>query len=61
MEKFEIIPGKEQHLALTDVMHNESPRCKLSVSELTVNNAYGGDTEYPVKTYGFADPTDGYN
>ncbi|HTN09225.1 hypothetical protein [Agriterribacter sp.] len=59
MEKFEIIPGRDTP-GLTDVMHNESPRCKLLVSDLNINDAYEGDPEYPVKIFDFVDPTDGH-
>ena len=59
MQKFEIIPGRDTP-GLTDVMHNESPRCRLLVSDLNVNEVYEGESLLPVKIFDFTDPADGY-
>lgn len=60
MPKFTIIPGRHLHSGLTDIQHNESPRCRLLVSDLNINDAYEGDGEDPVKIFDRTDPEDGY-
>ena len=58
MEKFEIIPGRDPHTGLTDVIHNESPRCGLLISDLNLNDAYEGETDNPMQIFDYVD-TDG--
>ena len=55
MEKFDIIPGSDPKSGLIDVMHIESPRCHILISDLHINNANEGDTASPAKIYEFAD------
>ena len=60
MEKFDIIPGRDPHTALTDVAHNESPRCRLLVSDLNINDVYEGESLLPVQIFDYTDPHDGF-
>ena len=54
MEKFSIIPGRVSR-GLTDVQYNESPRCRLLISDLNINDAYEGDTDNLIRIFDYID------